>query len=446
LCIIARMTRNDEIRQTLRLAGPIAASQVSDMLTITADAVMVGALGPAALAAVTLAGSATTPVMLFAVGFTVAMSAPAAAAWELKNLGRLSEVFRTGQGISLMVTLLLVMVLLAASPLLHLLGSPDQVTQLAIPYLRWYVASFFFRIWFGTYKQTIEAMGNTRLPMMVALVSNLANVFMNAVLIDGWFGLPAMGVEGAGIATFLSRVLSVALIATAWRRMQSTAAVRHSQPEPDVQLRRSLLLSGASIGAQITIEVLAFAGGAIMMGWLGTTALAAHQVAINIASITFMVALAIGTAATYRMAAAQASADPARVRMAGSTALGIIIAFEILTAAAFIMLRHVLPTWYIAEPEVIALAAHLLLFAAAFQIFDGVQAVGLGILRGLHDTTIPTRIVIVSYLCIALPLSYLLGFHTSLGPTGIWLGYVAGLIFSSTGFVWRFRSLTRTIR
>lgn len=440
------MTRNDEFRQTLRLAGPIAASQVSDMLTITADAVMVGALGPAALAAVTLAGSATTPVMLFAVGFTVAMSAPAAAAWELKNLGRLSEVFRTGQGISLMVTLLLVMVLLAASPLLHLLGSPDQVTQLAIPYLRWYVASFFFRIWFGTYKQTIEAMGNTRLPMMVALVSNLANVLMNAVLIDGWFGLPAMGVEGAGVATFLSRVLSVALIAIAWRRMQSTLAVRQSQPEPDTQLRRSLLLSGASIGAQITIEVLAFAGGAIMMGWLGTTALAAHQVAINIASITFMVALAIGTAATYRMAAAQASADPARVRMAGSTALGIIIAFEILTAAAFIMLRHVLPTWYIAEPEVIALAAHLLLFAAAFQIFDGVQAVGLGILRGLHDTTVPTRIVVVSYLVIALPMSYLLGFHTSLGPTGIWLGYVSGLIFSSTGFVWRFLSLTRSVR
>lgn len=442
LCIIAAMSRIDDVRQTLRLAGPIAASQVSDMLTLTADAMMVGALGSEALAAVTLAGSSTTPVMLFAVGFTVAMSAPAAAAWELGRHDRIADVFRTGRRISLWVTLALVVILLSVSPFLYLLGSPDGVTNLAIPYLRWYVASFFFRIWFGTYKQTIEATGNTRLPMLIALTANLSNVLMNALLIYGWAGLPAMGVEGAGLATFLSRVLSVALIALAWHRMDSLRSVRGAPVVADPEVRRSLLSSGASIGLQITIEVLAFAGGAIMMGWIGTTALAAHQVAINLASITFMVALAIGTAATYRMAAAHASDDPARMRMVGTTALGIIVVFELITATLLVTLRSVMPTWYISEPAVVAMASQLLILAAAFQLFDGVQAVGLGILRGLHDTVVPTRIVMVSYLVIALPASYLLGFHTSLGPTGVWLGYVAGLIFSSAGFVYRFLTIT----
>ena len=441
--IIADMNRIEDLRQTLRLAGPIAASQVSDMLTLTADAVMVGALGSEALAAVTLAGSSTTPVMLFAVGFTVAMSAPAAAAWELRRTGRVIDVFRTGRRIALWITFGLVVLLLAASPFLHVLGSPQRVTDLAMPYLRWYVASFFFRIWFGTYKQTIEAMGNTRLPMIIALTANVANVLMNAVFIYGWGGIPAMGVEGAGIATFLSRVMSVALIAVAWKRMSLCAEISSAPKESDPELRRSLITSGASIGSQITIEVLAFAGGAIMMGWLGATALAAHQVAINLASITFMVALAIGTAATYRMAAAQASADPDRMRMVGTSALGLIIGFEILTATIFVALRHVMPTWYISDPQVVTMASQLLILAAAFQIFDGVQAVGLGILRGLHDTVVPTRIVMVSYLVVALPASYLLGFHTPLGPTGIWLGYVAGLIFSSTGFVLRFIAVTK---
>lgn len=441
--IIADMNRIEDLRQTVRLAAPIAASQVSDMLTLTADAVMVGALGSEALAAVTLAGSSTTPMMLFAVGFTVAMSAPAAAAWELRHAGRVADVFRTGRRISLWITLGLVLLLLAASPFLHVLGSPQRVTELAIPYLRWYVASFFFRIWFGTYKQTFEAMGNTRLPMIIALTANVANVMMNVVFIYGWGAIPAMGVEGAGIATFLSRVLSVIMIATAWKRLSFAADIRSAPIDHDPELRRSLVTSGASIGAQITIEVLAFAGGAIMMGWLGATALAAHQVAINLASITFMVALAIGTAATYRMAAAQASGNPLRMRMVGTSALGLIIGFEFLTAVVFIALRNVMPTWYIADPQVVTMAAQLLVLAAAFQIFDGVQAVGLGILRGLHDTVVPTRIVMVSYLVVALPASYLLGFHTSFGPTGIWLGYVAGLIFSSTGFVLRFLAVTK---
>lgn len=436
------MSRIEEVRQTIRMAGPIAASQVSDMLTVTADAMMVGVLGAEALAAVSLAGSATTAVMLFALGFTVAMSAPAAAAWELRDHDRLGRVFRTGRSISLWITLAMVLLLLAASPFLHILGSPANVTELAIPYLRWYVASFFFRIWFGTYKQIIEATGNTRLPMLIALTANLANVAMNALFIYGWAGMPEMGVEGAGLATFLSRVLSVALVIFAWNGLESVAKVRTTPAPADASLRRSLLVSGASIGIQITIEVLAFAGGAIMMGWLGTTALAAHQIAINLASITFMVALAIGTASTYRMAAAQAAGDPARMRMAGTTALGLTVGFELVTAALFIGLRNMLPSLYIADMNVIDLASHLLILAATFQVFDGLQAVGLGILRGLHDTVIPTRIVILSYLVIALPVSYVLGFHTPLGPTGIWLGYVTGLIFSSTGFVWRFFAIT----
>ena len=190
----------------------------------------------------------------------------------------------------------------------------------------------------------------------------------------------------------------------------------------------------------VTLEVLAFAAGAIMIGWIGATQLAAHQIALNLASITFMIALGLSTAATLRVASAAGRKDMPGLRRAASSAILLVIAYELIAVTAFVTLRFWLPSLYVADPAVIALSAHLLLYAAAFQLFDGMQAVGMGLLRGMNDTRIPTIIAFSSYTIVAMPVGYVSAFPFGMGPAGIWVGYLTGLITASVGYFLRYQS------
>ncbi|HLP29107.1 MAG TPA: MATE family efflux transporter [Candidatus Didemnitutus sp.] len=438
------MSRSREFKETLSLAMPVAASHVSDMLTLAADSIMVGALGAIPLAAVTLAGSSSIIVMLFGVGFSVAITPLAAMAWARGDSAATAGIIRTGTRISLLVSILLVVALMAISPFLSVLGAPADVTELSIPYFRWLVLSFLFRFAFGAFKQSTEALGNTRLPMLIALGANVLNVFLNWVFIWGNLGAPAMGVEGAGFATFLSRVASVALAWWAWRTLEFFSQLRtHPTETASPSDRWNLWSSGASIGLQITLEVLAFAMGAIMIGWIGAIPLASHQIAINLASITFMVALGISSAGTIRIASAVGRKDLDGVKRAASAVIILTLGYEVLTVVSFVTLRHWLPSLYVADLSVIALAAHLLLYAAAFQLFDGMQTAGMGLLRGLNDTRIPTIIAFTSYTLITMPVGYLCTFTFGMGASGIWVGYLAGLVVASVGYFVRFQLQTK---
>jgi len=434
------MTRFQEFRQTLSLALPVAASHVSDMLTLAADSIMVGTLGATQLAAVTLAGSSSMIVMLFGIGFSVALTPALASAWARGDSATAAGVARTGTRISLLVASILVLLLLAISPFLSVLGAPADVTELAIPYFRWLVVSFLFRLGFGAFKQTTEAMGNTRLPMLIALAANVINVFFNWLFIWGHWGMPEMGAEGAGFATFLSRVASVGFAWWAWKRLDYFNPLRlHRKMVASAAQRWHLWTSGASIGLQITLEVLAFAAGAIMIGWMGTIPLAAHQVAINLASITFMIALGLSSAATIRIASAHGRKDLAGLKRAASTAITMVLTYEVLTLVGFVVLRNWLPTLYVSDLGVIDLASQLLLFAAAFQLFDGMQTVGMGLLRGINDTRVPTIISFASYTLIAMPVGFLCAFTWNMGAPGVWVGYLAGLVIASAGYFLRFQ-------
>ncbi len=422
---------------------PVAASHVSDMLTAAADSIMVGTLGAVPLAAVTLAGSSSIIVMLFGIGFSIAITPLAAAAWARGDHAAAAGIARSGTRISVVVSILLVGLLLAASPFLGILGAPADVTEQTIPYFRWLVLSYGFRFAFGAFKQTTEALGNTRLPMIMALAANVLNVIFNWMFIWGNLGMPAMGAEGAGFATFLSRVASVGMAWWAWKRLPYFAALRnHSTAVASRDERRRLWSSGASIGLQITLEVLAFATGAIMIGWLGAIPLASHQIAINLASITFMVALGLGSAGTIRVAAAHGVGDREGVLRSARTVMTLVFGYEIIAASTFVVLRHVLPTFYVQDAAVIDMAAHLLLYAAAFQMFDGMQAAGMGLLRGLGDTRVPTIIAFVSYTLITMPVGYVCSIVLGMGAPGIWVGYLTGLVVASVGYFLRFRLQT----
>lgn len=439
------MSLRTDIRSTIALAAPIAASQVSDMLTLAVDLIMVGSLGTLPLAAVTLAGTSSTMVLLFGIGFTIAMTPEIATRMARGDTQGAAACAQTGSKMSMIVAAGLVAVLLAVSPWLEVLGAPADVTAMAIPYFRWYVLSFLFRLGFGTIKQTSEALGNSRMPMMIAIAANVLNVVFNWVFIYGNLGMPAMGAEGAGFATFLSRVAAVVLGLLVWQRTSLFAPLRaQGRQSLSRDERKAMLVTGASIGLQITLEVMAFALGGIMVAWLGAVPLAAHQVVLNLASITFMGALGLSSAATVRVASALGSGGVGDVRRAAYVAIGIVVAFELLTALLFVLLRHDLPLLYSSDPLVLALASQLLLFAAAFQLFDGLQVVGMGILRGLNDTTVPAIMSFVAYIVLCIPLGYIAAFPLGLGAHGIWIGYVIGLTIASVAYLLRFSAITST--
>jgi MATE family multidrug resistance protein len=237
------------------------------MVTLAVDLIMVGDLGTVPLAAVTLAGTSSTMVLLFGVGFTIAMTPEIATRMARGDASGASAAARAGAIMSILVAAVLVGLLLLASPWLGILGAPADVTEMAIPYFRWYVLSFLFRLGFGAIKQTSEALGNSRMPMMIAIAANLLNVVFNWIFIYGELGMPEMGAEGAGFATFLSRVCAVGIGVWVLRRSSLFAPLRgHAQQTLSGKERMSLALAGASIGLQITLEVAAFAFGGLMVG------------------------------------------------------------------------------------------------------------------------------------------------------------------------------------
>ena len=443
---IAEMRLRKHIQRTVALMVPVAASQVSDMLVHTADSIMVGSLGAAPLAGVTLGTSVAIIFLLFAVGYTAAITPLAGEAVGRRDLSDAARYVRAGTLVSTVITALLVIGLFAFSPFFQVMGAPADVTEQAIPYFRWVAASALFRIWFGAFKQSAEALSNTRAAMIINIATNVLNVGLNWVFIYGNLGAPEMGAEGAGLATFIARGTSVVIAWVVYRRAAFFAELRahiHDRISTE-RLReaiRRILGDGTGIGLQIVVEIMGFASGAIMMGWIGSTALAAHQVAMNPASITFMVALGLGSAATIRVSNLRGEGDLQGAHRAGQVALGLVVGYMTLVAAAYALLRFQIPLLYIGDPAVVELAATLLLWAGAFSLFDGVQVVGLGILRGYNDIRIPTILAMVSYLVLTIPAGYLAAFVFGMGPEGIWLGYLVGLTFASIAYVWRIMRL-----
>jgi multidrug resistance protein, MATE family len=443
------MRVREHIGRTVKLAMPVAASQVSDMLVWTADSIMVGALGAVPLAAVALAGASTSIPLLFSVGYTAAMTplighAVGSGDWE--GAGRFA---RAGARVSLIACAAIIFILLALSPwLTTILGTSEQVGTLAIPYFRWLALSFIFRIAFGLFKQTAEALHDTRSAMIMNVGSNIVNVFFNWVFIYGNLGMPEMGVEGAGFATFLARVAAAGAAYLVFIRSDLFAPLRTvlQRQMSTVLDRRSIvriIKDGTGIGLQIIVEVLGFAFGAIMIGWIGATELAAHNISINPASITFIVALGLSSAATIRVSRARGAGDLQGARNAAIAAFAIVLIYMILVACFYVLVRYELPKVYVSDAAVIGIASTLLLWAAAFSIFDGLQVVGLGILRGYGDIRVPTLWAAVSYLVITIPAGYLAAFTFGMGPAGIWLGYLLGLIVASTAYVFRILKIFR---
>lgn len=426
-------------KKNLSLAFPVILSQVGQVSVSLVDNMMVGHKGTTELAAASFSNSIFMVGMLMGMGICMGLTPVVGKYFGQKNESQLGAYLKNGLFIHSIVAVVLVGLMCGVAFLLGYMGQPEEVSALAFPYFLVLVASIIPLLLFYSFKQFLEGLGNTKIAMVITLVSNLVNVVFNYLLIFGKFGFPEMGLLGAGISTLISRWLMPFMLLI--------YMVRHGEFVHLLQIARraslqwskikELLSIGFPIGTQIVIEVLTFSVGAVMMGWIGTAQLAAHQIALGMASFTYMISLGVGAATTIHVSHEHGVRNYALIRRMIVASLHLVVLFMSVMGLLFVLLRFQLPRLFTSDSEVILIAGGLLIIAALFQVFDGLQVTLLSALRGLSDVRMPMFIAFLSYSVIGLPISYLCAFIFNFGATGIWLGFLFGLI--AAAFLFRYR-------
>lgn len=412
----------------LKLAAPIVVIQVGLMLMGVVDTMMVGQVSAAALAAVALGNLYFFVTSMFGFGVLLALDPIVAQALGARDDLAVARGLQRGLVLAALLALPLSLVLLTVEPVLTLVGQPPSVIPDAAGYVYRNVPSVLPLLAFVVLRQTLQAHRNTRPIVVTIVLANVLNAVLNYVWIFGHLGFPAMGVQGSAWATSVSRwFMAVSLLVLGWAELERYLR----RPAPNVLDRRALgrmLRLGMPIGGQMVVEMGAFGTVALLMGWLGVVQVAAHQVAINLASLTFMVPLGVSSAAAVVIGHAVGRGDAESVRRSTLAALCVGAGFMSLTAVLLIGVPELLAGLYTRDAAVLALAVTLLPIAGLFQVFDGLQVVSIGLLRGLGDTRVPMLVGALGFWCIGMPVSLWLGFGAGFGAIGLWWGLVVGLL------------------
>lgn len=443
-----------EFRYNIKLAIPVIIGLIGHTLVQLIDNVMVGQLGTAELAAVSLGNSFVFIAMSLGIGFSTAITPLAAEADSTGNKTKNSALFFNSLMLCSTLGLILSLVVLYAKPLLYQMGQPEEVVALALPYLFWVSMSLFPLIIFQAFKQFCDGLSFTRPSMYATLTGNLVNVILNYLLIFGISFFPEMGVEGAAIGTIVSRFTMVVFILV---YMYKDSRFQHfitslSIKRYEGEYLKKITKLGFPSALQMFFEVGFFTAAIWMSGLLGKNPQAANQIALNLSSMTYMVAMGLGVAAMIRVGNQLGRNNFVELRRIAISIFLLIFLLDLVFCIGFLMFNNWLPYIYLDTGntadlknsiEVIGLAASLLIISAFFQISDGLQAVVLGTLRGLQDVNIPAGIVFFAYIIFGLPLSISLGFIIDWGVLGIWIGLLSGLTASAILLLWRFQYLTK---
>ena len=429
----------------MTLALPIILSQVGQVTVGLVDTMMIGHVGTTELAAASFANNVIIFGMLFGMGITIGITPLAGEAYGNGQLGELSKWLKNGMATHWLTAAIFTLVLFFMYFLLPYLGQTEAVVEQAGPYYLILCISYFPFLIFFSFKQFLEGIGNTHFAMQITITANVVNILLNYILIYGKWGFPELGLVGAGIGTLVSRIIMPLMWLVYLRFLPNIRVyfIQAVKEKLEWKRIRKLLEVGIPIGFQIIIEVAAFAVGAIMMGWLGETELAGHQVAIGIATFTFMVCLGISQATTIRVSHQMGLKEIRSIRSITLTSTYLVLLFMTVMAILIIIFRFQLPYLFSTDPEVVRIAATLLIIAAFFQLFDGLQVIMLSVLRGMADVRKPMYLAMLAYLFVALPVSYLFAFILDAGPIGIWYGYLVGLALAGSSFYLRFRYLVR---
>ena len=433
------MTFRDELRAMVRLALPIVAVQLGQMLMGVVDTIMVGHVSPEAIAAVALGNLYFFGAAIFGMGALMALDPVVAQAVGAGDTIGVARGVQRGLILALGLSVVATALLLPARPVLGLLRQPAGVADVAATYARVEIVGILPFYLFGALRQSLQAIKRVA-PIVGAIVAgNLTNVGLNYLWIYGNLGFPAGGAIGSAWATSVSRwVMLALLLAVAWRSLRPQLIPLRREALAWEPLRRMVVL-GAPIGIQYELEYGVFAVVGIMMGWMGMEQLAGHQVALNLASLAFMVPLGVSAAAAVLVGHAVGRGDIAEARRAAAAGLVAGVGFMSASALVMLLLPMSLARIYTTDAGVAALAASLIPIAGVFQVFDGIQVVSIGILRGVADTRAPMVVNVLGFWLVGLPVSAALGFGAGGGPRGLWWGLTVGLMLVALILVWRVR-------
>jgi MATE family multidrug resistance protein len=420
------------------------------------DNLMVGQLGAAELAAVSLGNSFFFVAMSIGIGFSTAITPLVAEADSEHNFAKGKSAFKHGFVLCSILAIVLFALILLAKPLMYMMNQPQEVVILALPYLDIIAISLVPLIIFQALKQFSDGMSLTKFPMYATIIANVINVFFNYVLIFGVWGFPKMGVVGAGIGTLIARFVMIMLMWYFLNRLEKTKA--YVKDLKLFVLEHSMLKKINSLGLpsalQMFFEVGLFTAAIWLSGTLGKNPQAANQIALNLSSMTFMIATGLSVTAMIRVGNQKGLKRPVELRRIATSIFIMGLALAILFALIFLIFNNVLPTFYLDlndlthfadNQNVVEIASSLLIIAALFQISDSTQVVFLGALRGLQDVKIPTLITFFAYWIIGFPVSYFLGDASKYGSSGIWIGLLAGLTASSIFLYIRFNYLSKQL-
>ena len=448
--LAARLPRARDLRELLVLALPVITVQLGMMAMGVVDTVMVGHLSPTALAAVALGNVYYFGASIFGMGALMALDPVVAQAVGADDHEAVARGVQRGMVLAVLLCIPTALVLLPAPAVLLWLRQPPDVAPLAGAYAQVSIPGTIGVFAFVVLRQSLQALGKMRAIVITIVVANLLNAGLNWVLIFGHAGFPAMGPVGSAWASTIARLFMALLLPVlAWPGLRDVLLpFRRAVLEPRPLLR--MLRLGAPIGAQHQLEYGVFGVVGLLMGSMGTNQVAGHQVALNLASITFMVPLGLSGAAAVVVGRAVGRDDAESAWESAQAALLVAIAFMGATAVCFLFLPGPLARLYSNAPEVLAIAVLLIPLAGVFQVFDGIQVTSIGILRGLGDTRTPMITGILGFWLLGLPVSLLLAFRLGFGAPGLWWGLVLGLIVVA-GFLlarvrWKLRQPLKRVR
>jgi MATE family multidrug resistance protein len=442
-----------EFKKNWLLAAPVILGMLGHTFVGFVDNIMVGQLGTAELAAVSLGNSFMFVAMSIGIGFSTAITPLVAEADAAQNTQLAKSSYKHGLILCTLLGIILFLVLFFSKPLLHLMGQPEEVVALTLPYLDWVAVSLIPLIIFQGIKQFSDGLSLTKYPMYATLWANIVNVFFNYVFIFGKFGFPELGIVGAAYGTLISRVVMVIYL---WVILRNNKRSRNYLRDIKIFVVESAMFKkiislGSLTAMQMFFEVAIFTSAVWLSGLLGKNPQAANQIALNLASMTFMVAIGFSVAAMIRVGNQKGLQNYVELRRITFSILLLGLMMATIFAIFFFIFHQSLPKIYVDfndsvnfqdNMEVVTIASKLLLVAAIFQISDSAQVMILGALRGLQDVKIPTLITFISYWIVGFPISYFLGKEAVLGSFGIWMGLLAGLTTASILLFIRFNSLT----
>ena len=442
-----------EFKYNLKIAYPVILGMLGHTLVGFVDNVMVGKVGVSELGATALGNTAIFIAMSFAIGFSIATTSLVAMKDEAGDRQAVQSILNHGMLLNLILGIILFLLMFFVEPVMRFTGQSEKVITLAVPYTHLVAFSLIPLGIFTTFKQFADGLSMTKYAMYVTLLANLVNIFFNYLFIYGNWGCPKLGVLGAGVGTLISRIVMPIMLYYMLKRLEkSKTYVTHiSFKHIQSSMLKKISSLGLPTGLQMIFETGVFTAAIWISGMLGENQLSANQIALNLASMTFMIANGLGITAMIRVGNQLGARNYASLRRVAISVFLLVLCTQICFSILLALLRYWLPSLYLEMDNidkvatnalVIGEAANLLLIAAIFQISDGLQVTALGALRGVQDAKVPMYITFVAYWLIAFPILYMLGIHTSLGNVGIWIGLLIGLTAAAICLLYRFNRIS----